>query len=74
MKDDAENGAAETVRLTLTSAPCDVPFPLRLRQALKSLLRSYRLRCIEIEWLDDPERHLERESPLNRRLGPANGI
>jgi hypothetical protein len=39
----------KTIILTLTPLPCGVPISLRIRQALKTLLRRDRFRCTKVE-------------------------
>jgi hypothetical protein len=38
----------ETITLTLRPLPSNIPVLVRVRAALKRLLRSYRLRCVRI--------------------------
>jgi hypothetical protein len=39
----------KTIVLTLTPLPCDVPVAVRVRQALKTLFRRGRLKCVRID-------------------------
>jgi hypothetical protein len=42
-------------RLTLRHEPDAVPGPVRLRGALKALLRVHHLRCVAVEVIGDPD-------------------
>lgn len=47
--------ARERVRLTLETAPSEVPAAVRLRRLLKQLGRAYGWRCVEVEALPPKE-------------------
>jgi hypothetical protein len=48
----------DVYRLTLRVLTDDVPAAVRMRRALKCLLRSFRLRCLDIQRVDAPDTKL----------------
>jgi hypothetical protein len=45
--------AGQRYRIELLALDGDTPAHVRLRQALKTLLRTFRLRCVSVEALED---------------------
>lgn len=50
------------IRLTLKPLPDGVPPEIRLRRVLKSLLRTYGMRAVRVEWDEDEEPTDEQEA------------
>lgn len=59
----ATEPARPRYRLTLEALPSRVPVETRLRAALKRLLRSYALRCVEIGPPEDVPPPAEEKAP-----------